>query len=37
VPTVAEVFVWLAYAIPMAIYVWAPARLPATERRTVAA
>ena len=36
VPTVAEVFVWLAYAIPMAIYVWAPARRPATERRTVA-
>ena len=37
VPTRAEVFVWLAYAIPMAIYVWAPVRRPATERRRVTA
>jgi high-affinity iron transporter len=37
VPTVAEVLVWLAYAIPMAIYVWAPARRPATERRAITA
>jgi high-affinity iron transporter len=36
-PTVAEVLVWLAYAIPMAIYVWAPARRPATERHAVPA
>ena len=34
-PTVAEVVVWLAYAIPMAIYVWTPSRRPATERRVV--
>jgi high-affinity iron transporter len=36
-PTVAEVLVWLAYAIPMAIYVWAPARRPTTERHAVPA
>jgi high-affinity iron transporter len=37
VPTVAEVFVWLAYAIPMAIYVWTPARRPVAERAVTAA
>lgn len=36
-PTVAEVIVWLAYAIPMAIYVWAPSRRPVTERAVTTA
>jgi high-affinity iron transporter len=34
-PTIAEVVVWLAYAIPMAIYVWTPSRRPVAERRVV--
>jgi high-affinity iron transporter len=37
VPTIAEVVVWLAYAVPMAIYVWTPARRPVAERRAVSA
>ena len=35
VPTVAEVLLWLAYAVPMTLYIVLPARRPATERRPV--
>jgi high-affinity iron transporter len=35
VPTVAEVALWLLYAVPMALYICWPARRPAAERQPV--
>jgi high-affinity iron transporter len=37
VPTTAEVAVWLAYAVPMTIYLLRPSRQPASRREPVAA
>jgi high-affinity iron transporter len=34
VPTVAEVFLWLAYAIPMGAYVLWPQRRPTVRERS---
>jgi high-affinity iron transporter len=35
VPTAAEVLLWLAYAVPMTIFILSPARRPAADRRPV--